>query len=385
MNSFPVIRVLINERVSARLQGGPPGRQAMDFHRRLPDYAPTPLISLPPIAGKLGIGEILLKDESLRLGLPAFKVLGASWALWKVLASKFSLKLSEWGAIEELKALVQSHKPLRLTTATDGNHGRGVARMAALLGLEARIFVPRGTAPARIEALQSEGAEVTVVDGSYDDAVMEASLFQDEWTLLIQDTSRQGDETVNRWIIEGYSTMFWEIEDALTERGISAPDIIIVQIGVGSLAAAVVSHFKMGNRVKHPRIIGVEPIAADCALKAVEAGEIVSLPGRQHSIMAGLNCGTIASAAFPLLRDGIDGFIAVEDEWSRRALRLLAENGFSTSESGAAGLAGLLALLEHPEAESARRHLNLSRNTRVMLLMTEGVTDPDGFRQILTG
>lgn len=377
------MRTLINHKTVPFYKGAHSSREPAEFHRRLPESAPTPLRKMTSLAHKYNLKEIYLKDESRRLGLPAFKILGASWAVWKILESEFGLKLTDWENIEQLRARIQPHLPLRLLSASDGNHGHGVARMSSLLGIEARIFLPAGTVPARIEAIAAEGAEVVVVDGSYDDAVAQAAAQQGEKSILIQDTSWEGYETVNHWIIEGYSTLFWEIEDELNRAGLPQPDIVFVQIGVGSLAAAAVNHFRNKDASSNPRIVGVEPLSAACAMDAVEAGEVITLPAPQNSIMAGLNCGTLATAAYPMVEQGIDCFLALEDHYSREAMRILAAQGIPASESGVAGLAGLLALFESPEAEPARKHLKLSPESHILLLLTEGVTDPAAYSEIV--
>lgn len=377
-----MMRILINHNAASQIQGRAPDRSAEEFHKRLPDYFRTPLIHLKKLTQKYGVGEIYLKDESHRLGLPAFKVLGASWAIWRTLADVFGIELSTWNNLEQLRAQIKLSKPFKLVSATDGNHGRAVARMGRILGLAAHIFMPAGTVEARIKAIESEGAEVTVIEGGYDEAVAYAAEEQNDNTFLIQDTSWRGYEQVTRWVIEGYSTMLWEIEDASLEKGIREPDLVIVQIGVGALAAAVTAHYKR-KRGNNPRIIGVEPVNAACAMAAMKAGKVVSLTGMQDSIMAGLNCGTLADAAWPIIRQGIDCFLAIDDEWSRRAVRELYNEGIMTSESGAAGLAGLMAMLVEPEGENCRRYLNMNRDTSVLLILTEGITDPKGFRLIV--
>jgi len=338
------------------------------FHRRLPDYKTSPLLVLPHLASRFGVGEISLKAETNRFGLPAFKILGASWAVWQVLREKFALR-ETWQTIYELKELVKPHLPLKFVSATDGNHGRGVARMANWLGIDCRIFLPAGTAQNRIAAITAEGAEATTIDGSYDDAVTAAEGCQNDRALLIQDTSRPGNETVNHWIIEGYSTIFRELEEA----GGKPPDVVFAQIGVGSLAAAVVDYNK-AKPESSVKIIGVEPLSAACALQAVEKGEIIHLPGRQESAMSGLNCGTVSSAAWETLYQGVDCFLAVEDEWSGAAMRELATSGISTTESGAAGLAGLMALNAEAQREEFRQRLGLNNHSRILLLITEGIT-----------
>jgi diaminopropionate ammonia-lyase len=273
--------------------------------------------------------------------------------------------------------------PLELVTATDGNHGRAVARVAAWFGLGARIFVPAGTSEQRRTAIESEGASVIEVEGTYDEAVARAAETKGERVLIIQDTSWQGYEEVPRWVIEGYSTMLWEIEDSLARRNLAGPDLIIVQVGVGSLAAAVVSHYRREGVLPVPRIVAVEPSSAACALAAFENGRIVTVPGPHESIMAGLNCGTLATVAWPVLRAGVDCFVAVEDNRAREAMRGLAASGLVSGESGAAGLAGLLELSSNPNADAVRTRLGVNDSTRVLLISTEGATDLASYEQIV--
>ena len=348
-----------------------------EFHRRLPDYTPTPLRNAPEIARALGIKELLLKDESSRLGLPAFKILGASWATYRMLQARVGTSLAPWQTTGELVAKFAPLRPLCLTTATDGNHGRAVAHIAALFGFEARIYVPEGTAQARIEGIEREGAEVIVVSGTYDDAVARAAADASEDCLVVSDTSWPGYEEIPHWVIEGYSTIFAEIEEQLAARNEETPDLIAVQFGVGALAAALVRH---RWRDRQPKILSVEPLRAACALASVQAGEIVEVPGPHDSIMAGLNCGRVSLVAWPIISRGINGFIALPDERARAAMRALAEIGVVAGETGAAGLAGLMEALQLPEA---RECLKIDDQTRALLIVTEGATDPISYEQIV--
>ncbi|MDQ6939152.1 MAG: pyridoxal-phosphate dependent enzyme, partial [Verrucomicrobiota bacterium] len=184
----------------------PNDRAPLAFHQRLPGYAVTPLIDAPEIARSLGVGQVLLKNESSRLGLPAFKILGASWAVYHVLENRLGRSLEPWTNLEELRQRIAPLRPLTLATATDGNHGRAVARVAAMFGFAARIYVPKGTAQARIDGIASEGAQVEIVDGTYDDAVARAAKDASERCLIISDTSWPGYEEIPRWVAEGYST-----------------------------------------------------------------------------------------------------------------------------------------------------------------------------------
>lgn len=377
------MHVWLNSHASAITSeaGVPPTREPLAFHRRLPQYEATPLRDTPGLAEVLGVARVFVKDESRRMGMPAFKILGASWAAYKALEARCG-PLEPWSNIEDLRARLAGVGPLCLSAATDGNHGRAVARVARMLGLRASIFVPLGTSDARITAIESEGATVTVVRGTYDDAVAASAATVDDRTVIISDTSWPGYEDVPRWVIEGYSTILWEIDDELRARGEPPVDLIAVQVGVGALAAAVVDY------VRHSRgpglILGVEPLSAACVLASARAGGITTVPGPHDSIMAGLNCGTPSLVAWPRLSTGIDAFVAVEDERAREAMRRFAAVGIVAGETGAAGLAGLLALRgEEPGAAEARRALRIGSSTRVLLLCTEGATDPGAYERIV--
>ncbi len=377
------VRALPNPLAATEQDLDPAGRAPLDFHRRLPDYAVTPLVDAPGLADALGVGRVWVKDESWRLGLPAFKILGASWAVYRALEQR-SGGLGDWGDIEELRERLAPHKPLTLAAATDGNHGRAVARMAGLLGLGARIFVPADMAPARIEAIGSEGAEVVVVRGTYDEAVARSAEEAGGRCLVISDTSWPGYEDVPRWVIDGYSTILWEVDDELARRGEEGPTLVVAQIGVGAFAAAVARHFRSPGVSPRPKILGVEPASAACALASAEAGGIVHVPGPHDSIMAGLNCGSPSVVAWPAVSRGVDLFVAIEDGWSRQAMRMLAGAGIVSGETGAAGLAGLLAALGEG-GPGAHRELGPKDEARVLVFNCEGATDPGAYGRILAG
>jgi diaminopropionate ammonia-lyase len=355
--------------------GPAPDRAALDFHRRLPGYAPSPLVDAPSLAAELGLGGVWVKDESSRLGLPSFKILGASWGVYRALDRHVG-GFAPWTNLDELGAQLAPHRPLTLAAATDGNHGRAVAHMANLLGLSARIFVPAGTATARIEGIESEGATCEVVDGTYDEAVARSAREAGERCLVISDTSWPGYEEVPRWVIEGYSTIFWEIEDQLSVQA----DVVVIQLGVGALGAAAARHFRRPELSAPPRMVGVEPELSACVLASMEAGEIVTIPGPHDSIMAGLNCGTPSLIAWPFVSGGYDAFVSVADESAREGMRALARAGVVSGETGAAGVACLLELLDHPDA---RERLGIDGTTTVLLLSTEGATDPAAYEAIV--
>ena len=376
-------QVFINNKVETNVDESIPGKEPLQFHRRLPDYMVTPLISAEKLASRLGVSKIWVKDESDRFGLPAFKILGASWAFYRAIQDHLNSTVEPWNTLEQLKKKTESLLPLKLVTATDGNHGRGVARVASWFGLKSKIVMPQGTERARIKAIESEGAAVILVDGDYDQAVTAAAHEQSPRTWLIQDTAWPGYETIPRWIIEGYSTMFWEIQEQLNGLNEPEPNVVLVQIGVGSLAAAVVQFYKGKEKTSTPRIIGVEPEGAACAFESAKTGHRVSTPGPHPSVMAGLNCGTVSTVAWPLLRDGIDAFVVTDNERAFEAMRLLAEDGFISGESGAAGAAGLLEIFEQDSGESLRRRLGINASSRVLLISTEGATDPLLYQRVV--
>ncbi|HEX2742633.1 MAG TPA: pyridoxal-phosphate dependent enzyme, partial [Rubrobacter sp.] len=220
------IRTLVNPNALETLDGPTPDRAPLRFHRRLPGYEATPLVDAPGLAEALGVGKVFVKDESSRLGLPAFKVLGASWAVYRALEERLEDEsFGDWEEIEDLKEKLSPLRQLSLVAATDGNHGRALAWVARLLGFGAKIFVPQDMAAARREAIVHEGAEVIVVDGTYDDAV---EISAEERGLLISDMSWPGYERIPSWVIEGYSTMLWEIDDELEKRNEAGPDLVVV-------------------------------------------------------------------------------------------------------------------------------------------------------------
>lgn len=373
-----ISRFLCNPYAQPHLDLAPPDRAPLDFHRRLPGYVATPLRATPDLAARLGVASVWVKDESCRMGLPAFKILGASWAVAQALAEHLG-ELPAGATLAELRQFVAPHG-LTLVAATDGNHGRAVARMAAALGCACRILVPAGMAAARIDALQSEGAAVTMVDGTYDDAVACSAELAGPRSLVISDTSWPGYEATPRAVIAGYSSIFHEIDDQLAALHAPPPDIVVVQMGVGALAAAMINHYR---RAGGPAILGVEPLHAAGILESLSTGRIVEVPGPHDSIMAGLNCGAPSLIAWPLLRAGLDATAAVDDAYAREAMQALAAEGIVAGETGAAGVAGMLALVNDPAAADVRERLKLGAASRVLVIVSEGATDAAAYATIV--
>jgi diaminopropionate ammonia-lyase len=355
------------------------GARPRDLHRTLPGYEVTPLLRLDALAAEAGLGEIWVKDESLRLGLPSFKILGGAWAVHRLVLQQAGRELERTG-IDDLREAAATLGEVTLATATDGNHGRGVARMARLLGFGAVVYVPTGTAPARIEAIESEGAKVVVDPGNYDDAVDRAAseAAANGW-FAVADVARDESDRVPEWVMDGYDTIFDEADEQLP----GPPTTVFLQAGVGALTGAGLRHYlrAVGADVaSRPRFATVEPLSAACLLASAAAGELLTIDAGQESIMAGLNCGTPSSGAWPVIEATIDVYLAVPDELAREAMRRLADAGVVSGESGAAGLAGLLAAIEDP---AAREALHLDEEARVLLLNTEGATDPDAYAEIV--
>ena len=348
------------------------------FHHRMPAYAPTLLFDAPGLAERFGVGRVVIKAETRRMGLPSFKILGASWATYQALCAHIGREPEPWSNINELADNLAFLRPFKLATATDGNHGRAVSFMARLLGFECHVFVPAGMVDARIKAMEREGSTVTVVDGDYDDAVARAAEEASENCLIVSDTSWPGYETIPAQVVEGYATIFAEVDAALDASWMDRPDLVVIPMGVGAFMAAAVTHYRSG--AQRPIIVGVEPIDANCVQVSAIAGEMTHVPGPHRSIMVGLNCGRPSLTAWPRLASGIDWLVATDDDSARQAMRDLADVAVAAGETGAACLAGLDALMADA---AARAELpDLSKST-ILLVVTEGATDPEAFEDIV--
>lgn len=352
--------------------------EVVEFHQRMPAYGPTPLFDVPELAAELGVGRLLVKAETWRMGLPSFKILGASWATYCALRDHIGHEPEPWRNISELAASLAHLRPFRLVTATDGNHGRAVAFMARLLGFDCDVFVPIGTVQARIEAIQREGASVTVVNGSYDDAVAESAKEASAECVVVSDTSWDGYEDIPGRVIEGYNTIFQETADALSSSGSRAPDVVVIPMGVGALMAAATTFHRRDDG--GTAIVGVEPLTAACVQESMIAGEIRHIPGPHNSIMAGLNCGTPSLVAWPRVSAGVDWSVSISDSSACVAMKHLAEVGIVAGETGAAALAGFVELSRD---DSWKREMKNLDDATVLLIVTEGATDPAKYREIV--
>ena len=348
----------------------PPASAAGAFHASLPGYAPTPLVEVPALAERWGVGAVLAKHESSRFGLPAFKVLGGSWAVARLIGERAGLEV-EALRLDRLRA-VAGRSPLTLVTATDGNHGRALARVGSWLGLPVEVVIPAVASRGVETAITGEGARVTRIAGSYDEAVAAAAELADRTpsAALVQDTGWDGYEVVPGWIVEGYQTLLSELDGQLADLGLGGPDLIAVPVGVGSLAQAVVTYARSRSDEDWVRVLSCEPDTAACVLASLAVEEPVSVT-TGATVMAGLNCGTPSGLAWPALRDGLDAAVAISDEAAIAAVAALAEYGVRTGASGAAALAGAAACLDDP---ARRTELALPRDAVVVLLTTEGAS-----------
>ncbi len=327
------------------------------FYSSLRDGEPTPLRRLDGLASRLGLGELLVKDESDRFGLPAFKILGARYAVARLL---------EQGLTGDLAC------------ATSGNHGRAVARAARLAGLGAHVYVPRGTIKARISAIRGEGAEVVEPEADYDDCVrlVEGAAAKNGWT-VVSDVAWAGYEQVPRWIMAGYT---WMLEEAAGTWGSHPPDVVVVQAGVGSLAGGVAGWLEATFGNARPRLVIVEPQGAACVAQSLQAGRRVSLERTEPTSMAGLRCAEVSPLAWPVLSRTVDATVPISDEDTQQAIGVLGnptagDEPISAGPSGAAGLAGLTRLLRDPAMTEVRRALDITDRTRVLVINTEGPTE----------
>ncbi len=344
-------RAILNPQVRQELRTTPPSREPWAVHQKFPGYHPTPLRDLPDLARLAGVRSVYLKDESNRFGLPAYKILGASWATLRILERMLGAPLESWVGVDQLRERLVPLGPLKLITMTDGNHGRGVARVARWLGYGAEIFVPQGTAPARIEGIESEGAVVTIVAGTYDDAVERAAACVGPGVILVSDHGWPGFEEIPAWVAEGYETIFLEIEQQIADRQITQPDLVLVQIGVGTLASAVVAHFRAEGRATFPTLVGVEPTGGGvcAATRSKQGSRSCCTPAPMLPSWPGSTAVLHQPPPGPRSQDGIDAYLAIEDERAREAMRLLAASGVVAGESGAASTGGLLELMKGVE------------------------------------
>ena len=368
-------------------------RKARAFHESFPQYTTTPLTRLDRMAAYLGLKEVYVKDESYRFGLNAFKVLGGSFAMARYIADETGRDVSELPySVLTSDKLREEFGQATFFTATDGNHGRGVAWAAGRLGQKAVVHMPKGSTQTRLENIAKEGAQVDIQEMNYDDCVRLAAKEADETErgVIVQDTAWDGYEEIPSWIMQGYGTMAMEAGEQLKDYGCDRPTHVFVQAGVGSLAGAVVGYFTNLYPDNPPTFVVVEADAAACLYKGAAAGDgdprIVD--GDMQTIMAGLACGEPNTISWDILKNHVKVFIAAPDWVAASGMRMLAapikgDTPVTSGESGAAPFGALAAIMTMEEYRDLRHEIGLDENSSVLLFSTEGDTDPERYKNIV--
>lgn len=363
------------------------------YHRSFREYSRTPLSSLDAYAKKHGVGAVYVKDESCRFGLNAFKVLGGSYAIGRTLAERFSIPLNEL-TFYRLAEYGEEIKKLTFITATDGNHGRGVAWTASRLGASSVVYMPKGSAKERLENIRKAGADASITELNYDDAVRKAwaDAQQNGW-IHVQDTSWEGYDVIPGWIMQGYTTIGKEVVSQLNETEEGLPTHIFLQAGVGAMAGAISAFFMnaAGNGPK-PIITIVEPDAADCFFRTAEANDGLLHPvtGDMNTCMAGLACGEPCPKGWEILNSCADFFVSMPDRVTEEGMRVLArpegtDRKIVSGESGAAGFGFLHELLTNPDLAEQKKEMGISEESRILCISTEGDTDRENYIRIVNG
>lgn len=366
-------------------------QKAGSFHRSFPQYAVTPLTPLSNLAKHLGLKRLYVKDESYRFGLNAFKVLGGSYAIARYIAQQLGRDVSEMSYdVLTSDKLREEFGQATFFTATDGNHGRGVAWAANKLGQKCVVRMPKGTTKTRLDNIARENATVTIEDLNYDECVRLAAKEAEatEHGIMVQDTAWEGYEEIPTWIMQGYGTLATEADKQLEEDG-SRPTHIFIQAGVGSLAGAVIGYFANRFKENPPKMVVVEANAADCLYRSAmqEDGSRVDVTGDMLTIMAGLACGEANTVSWDILRNHADAFVSCPDWVSANGTRiygspLRGDKQVISGESGSVTLGLVHAIMTRPEYKDLKEALELDENSEVLLVSSEGNTDPDRYHEI---
>lgn len=359
------------------------------FHRSFPEYNVTPLADLSHLAQTLGVKSIHVKDESYRFHLNAFKVLGGSYAIGSYIAQKLGMDISEL-PYEKMTSPEIREKlgDVTFVTATDGNHGRGVAWTANRLGQKSVVYMPKGSAQERLDNIRALGSDASITELNYDDAVRLANKGAEEngW-VMVQDTSWDGYEDIPGWIMEGYTTMAYE---AVQQLGDEKPTHIFLQAGVGAMSGGLTGFFADYYGEDRPIITIVEPNKADCIYRtaAADDGKLHFVTGDMDSIMAGLCCGEPCTIGWSVLKDHADNFVSVPDYCAAKGMRVLGnplpgDDKVISGESGAATLGFVAELMSNPSLDWLRAQLKIDENSRILCFSTEGDTDRENYRRIV--
>jgi diaminopropionate ammonia-lyase len=377
-----------NPRPAPDFLNGKTAETVRAFHRSFPRYRETPLVPLPALAAALGLSGLYVKDESRRFGLNAFKALGGSYAMGRCLAKRLRADIETLPYDKLISEEVRRQTgALTFVTATDGNHGRGVAWAARQLRQKSVVYMPKGSSPERLANIRGEGGDATITGLRYDDAVRHAAAMAARrgW-LLLQDTAWEGYTEVPSWIMQGYTTMGVEAAGQLPEP----PTHVFLQAGVGSFAGAITGLFAEYYRRERPIIVIAEADKADCLYQTARTddGHLCFVTGEMDTIMAGLACGEPCTLAWEILRDHADAFLSCPDSVAVRGMRLLGkplpgDTRVVSGESGAVTVGLVAELLQNPAYAGYRDALRLNGDSRVLCFSTEGDTDRASYRKIV--
>ena len=367
--------------------------KARAFHKSFPQYGVTPLANLSNMAKELGLSNLFVKDESYRFGLNAFKVLGGSFAMAKYIAQQLGKDVADvdYDFLTSQK-LKDEFGQATFFTATDGNHGRGVAWAANKLGQKAVVHMPKGTVQTRFDNIAKEGAIVTIEEVNYDECVRMAAKEANETErgVIVQDTAWDGYEEIPAWIMQGYGTMAYEAAAQLKEAGIDRPTHIFVQVGVGSLAGAVQGFFANLFKGNEPTVVIMEAQAADCLYQGAKAadGGIRFVEGDLQTIMAGLACGEPNTISWDILKNHSSIFVSCPDWVAAKGMRMLGapikgDPQVTSGESGAVGMGLIATLMRDAEYADLKIAIGLDENSKVLMFSTEGDTDPENYKAIV--
>lgn len=370
----------------------PEATRVLSFHKTFQEYAPTPLVNLKGLAQDLGLGSIMLKDESKRFGLNAFKVLGGSYAIGRLLAERLGRPIEQLGKAELASPAVREKLgDITFVTATDGNHGRGVAWTARQFGQKSVVFMPKGSALIRAENIRATGAVCHITDRNYDDSVRMADDYAAKNNgIMVQDTAWEGYEDIPRWIMQGYMTLAVEALEQIRAAGTGLPTHLFLQAGVGSFAGAVLGYFCAALGDKAPVAAIVEPHLADCIYKSMKAqdGKPHHVTGDMQTLMAGLACGEPSTISWGALRDYAAASISCPDYIAANGMRILAapkcgDPCVVSGESGAVTAGILEYLMTTGAGRGMAAQLGLDTDSKVLLISTEGDTSPEIYRDIV--
>ncbi|KPU43568.1 diaminopropionate ammonia-lyase [Oxobacter pfennigii] len=361
---------------------------AYSFHKTIPGYKITPLVKLKSLAQHFGVGEIYVKDESKRFDLNAFKITGAGFAMAKYLSISLGKDISEV-TFEELKSPKTKKKTGDITfySATDGNHGRAVAWMASKLGYKAVINMPKGSTERRRQNILNTGAQCVITEMNYDDTVRYTNNQAKENNgIVVQDTAWKGYEEIPTWIMQGYSAMALEIEEQMDYP----PTHIFLQAGVGSFASAIQSYYANVYKENPPMVVIVESDQADCFYLSALAndGKARFKKGDMLTLMAGLACGEPNTISFEIIKNHSAYFASCADIVTAYGMRILGnpmgqDERIMSGESGAVTTGLLAYIMTDTKYQSFRKELKLDKNSKILLISTEGDTDPECYRDVV--